>query len=46
MTAPKHPLPHSGGSYVRNEDGSLAPAPESDDPAQADAPPAASKKGK
>lgn len=26
MTDPDHPLPQTGGSFVRNEDGSLTPA--------------------
>lgn len=30
MTEPAHPLPTSGGSYVRNADGSLAPAPQAE----------------
>lgn len=28
MTAPDHPLPTTGGSFIRQADGSLAPADE------------------
>jgi hypothetical protein len=28
MTAPDHPLPTSGGSFIRQADGSLVPAAE------------------
>lgn len=30
MTEPAHPLPTSGGSFVRNADGSLTPAPQAE----------------
>ncbi len=30
MTDEKHPLPQSGGSYVRQPDGTLVPAPAED----------------
>lgn len=28
MTAPDHPLPSQGGSFIREADGSLTPAPQ------------------
>jgi hypothetical protein len=31
MTAPDHPLPSQGGSYLRAADGSLIPAPMAED---------------
>ena len=40
MTAPDHPLPSSGGRFVREADGSLTPVPP-----EADEAPAKTQKG-
>lgn len=42
MTDPDHPLPQSGGSFIRGEDGSLTPAMP-DEKAEADTPAAPPK---
>lgn len=39
MTAPDHPLPSQGGSFIREADGSLTPAPQ----AEAEVPPKPTK---
>lgn len=46
MTDPDHPLPQSGGSFVRHEDGSLTPAAaETEAPAEEVIPPKPAVKG-